>query len=59
MKWYDINEFPPNAGDKVIAKLVGCKVGNYFYLEIREGEGLGHIERWAYACGVQQEAEET
>jgi len=38
----------PEPGSRIIAKYKGCKIGNYFELQVREGEGLAHIEKWVY-----------
>ena len=47
MSWHT---FPhvPESGARIIALYKGCKLGNYFDLIVREGEGLGHIEKWCY-----------
>lgn len=46
--WFDIKDKEPEAGDRIIAELEGCKVCNFAIFQIREGEGLGHIKRWKY-----------
>ena len=49
MKWINVKDKVPLPGDKIIAKLKGCKIADYISMEIREGEGLGHIDSWKYA----------
>lgn len=36
----------PEPGDQIIAELRDCKYAKYVRMEVREGEGLGHIVRW-------------
>jgi hypothetical protein len=38
----------PEEGAHILALYKGCKRGNYFEMTVREGEGLGHIEKWCY-----------
>lgn len=52
MEWISIEDKFPKAGDVIIAKLSGCKICDYMFMTVREGEGLGHIEEWKYADDV-------
>lgn len=45
MKW----RWPPDLPkpkQTIVAELIGCKIGKFFRLTVREGEGLGHIKKW-------------
>ena len=44
---YPPDDFPKQ-GDHIIAKLSGCKIGSYFEMKVREGEGVAHLEKWTY-----------
>jgi len=46
----------PKEGDKIKAKLIGCKYTDYIYMEVLEGEGLGHIKEWRYATEEEKKA---
>jgi hypothetical protein len=45
-KWININDKLPSKGEEIIAYMPGCKIGNYFIITVREGEGFGGIEMW-------------
>jgi len=49
LNWFKCPPDYPKPDDKIIVKLVGCKLGKYAYLVVREGEGLGGwFDEWAY-----------
>ena len=48
MRWFDINKKLPPVGAEIIAELDGCNVADQIWMEVREGEGLGHIKRWKF-----------
>jgi hypothetical protein len=49
VKWIKSSDELPSPDDRIIVKFVGCKLGNYLVLTVREGEGLGGwFEEWAY-----------
>ncbi len=47
MSWHSFPHLPEE-GAHIIALFKGCKVGNYFEITVREGEGFGHLEKWCY-----------
>jgi hypothetical protein len=49
MKWYKTIDKLPKPGDVIVAKLDGCKVCDYIFMTVREGEGMAHIKEWCYA----------
>lgn len=46
MEWIKIEDKQPLPGEKIMAKLKGCKIYYYVVMTVREYEGLGHIEEW-------------
>jgi len=47
-KWHTLQEECPEAGTCILVDISGCKIGAFILMEVREGEGLGHIKRWMY-----------
>lgn len=47
MSWHTFPHIPEE-GAHIFFQYKGCKSGNYFEMIVREGEGLGHIEKWCY-----------
>lgn len=45
MRWRTYPSLP-SPGERVLAKVYGCKRATYFVLDIKHGEGLGYIEKW-------------
>ena len=56
MSWH---RYPhvPEEGAHILALFKGCLVGNYFEMRVREGEGLGHIDKWCYYQDYQEAKE--
>jgi hypothetical protein len=45
--WRETEVEAPLPGMTILAELNDCKICKYCFLTIKEGEGLGHIKRWA------------
>jgi hypothetical protein len=47
----------PEIGSKILVKYKGCEENNLFPLNVREWEGLRHIEKWCFYEDFKEEIE--
>ena len=56
MSWHSFPHMPEE-GAHILVRYKGCEVGNHFEMWVRDGEGLGHIEKWCYYQDYQEAKE--